>query len=114
MTVLLLGEERTGAEEAEELFVNFARRGEVDGADALLERAGGRSQDRAAGRGALARKCTADAALFDEGEAAALGIGEAACAVEEQELEDAEAARELLGEDDEVGGVAGFGGGGDD
>jgi len=99
VAVLLLGKERAGAEEAEEFFIDVARRGEVDGADALLERPGGGAQDGAAERGALAGKCTADAALFDEGKAAALGIGEAAGAVEQQELEDAEAARELLSED---------------
>src|ERR1700674_1802118 len=64
--IALLGKERAGADEAEELLVNLARGGEVDRGDAVLEGAAGGADDRATQRGAFAGEGAADVAQSNE------------------------------------------------
>ncbi len=73
--------------------------------------AAGGADNRAAQRRLLAREGAANLAQVDEGVGFVVGVGEAAGPIEHHELEYAQPAGELLGENDEVDGVVGFGGG---
>src|SRR5215831_16757836 len=97
--VLELGEQGSLADKAEQLVVNVARRCQVDGSHAIAQGTGYRAQLGAPARDALAAKRSLDTLELDEGEAPAVGSGKPTPAVEQDQFEDAQTARQFLRED---------------
>src|SRR5262245_54953504 len=83
--VLAFGKQRAGADEAEQLVVNFARRDQVYRSDAVAERAGDRTQLGAPAGGALRAHRAGDPAKLDERHPLTAFAGQAALAVEQDE-----------------------------
>src|SRR6516165_2074759 len=79
--VLAFGKQRPGADEAEELVVNFARGDQVYRADAVAQRARHRAQLHAPARRALFAHLVRDTADLDERHPRAVCAGQAPLAI---------------------------------
>src|SRR5580704_2259949 len=103
--VLHLGEERSGADETEQLLIHVAGRDQVDGADAVFERVEGGADNKPAHARADSAQRAADTVFLDKRERVAVLVDQTAAPIEHQELEHAQAAGQLAREDGQIIGV---------